>query len=103
MIGALTNHLWQTTLYALAAGLLTVALRKNRAQIRYWLWLTASLKFFVPFSLLMSLGAHLESLPAARKIAAQIVLPAVSSTMVEVTQPFYGGLWLPSSTPANRD
>ena len=60
MIGELTNHLWQSTLFAVAAGLLTVAFRKNRAQVRYWLWFSASLKFLIPFSLLMSLGSHLE-------------------------------------------
>jgi len=32
MIAELTNHLWQSTLFALAAGLLTLALRKNRAR-----------------------------------------------------------------------
>jgi uncharacterized protein (TIGR03435 family) len=87
MIGELTNHVWQSTLFAVAAGLLTVALRKNRAQVRFWLWFSASLKFFVPFSLLMSLGSHLEWAPA-RKIAARIAVPAVSLTMEQITQPF---------------
>ncbi len=48
---AVGNHLWQSTLFAVAAGLLTLALRKNHARARYWLWLAASLKFLVPFSL----------------------------------------------------
>src|SRR5207253_243536 len=69
MIGALAAHLWQSTLFAVIAGLLTLAFRKNRAQVRYWLWLSASLKFLVPFALLMSLGNHLGWAPAARKIA----------------------------------
>jgi hypothetical protein len=34
MIGALTNHLWQSTLFAVVAGLLTVAFRQNRANVR---------------------------------------------------------------------
>jgi bla regulator protein blaR1 len=55
----LANHLWQSTLFAAVAGLLTLALRKNRAQVRYWLWLAASLKFLVPFSLLVSAGSYL--------------------------------------------
>ena len=41
----LANHLWQTTLFAGAAGLLTLLLRKNRACVRYWLWIAASVKF----------------------------------------------------------
>lgn len=53
------NHLWQSTLFAVAAGLLTLVLRKNQAHARYWLWLAASLKFLVPFSLLTNLGSRL--------------------------------------------
>jgi bla regulator protein BlaR1 len=56
---ALGNHLWQSTLFAVAAGLLTLVLRKNQARARYWLWLAASLKFLLPFSLLISLGSRL--------------------------------------------
>jgi bla regulator protein BlaR1 len=54
------NHLWQSTVFAVAAGLLTLVLKKNRARTRYWLWLAASLKFLVPFALLISLGSHIE-------------------------------------------
>jgi bla regulator protein blaR1 len=55
----LANHLWQSTGFAIAAGLLTLMLRKNHARVRYWLWLAASLKFLIPFSLLVTLGSHL--------------------------------------------
>jgi bla regulator protein blaR1 len=55
----LANHLWQSTLFAGVAGVLTVALKKNRAQVRYWLWLAASVKFLIPFSLLVSTGSCL--------------------------------------------
>ena len=58
---SLGNHLWQSTLFASAIALLTLALRNNRAQVRYWLWLAASLKFLIPFSLLVGLGSHLAS------------------------------------------
>jgi len=76
MIGELINHLWQSTLFAAAAGLLTVAFPKNRAQVRHWLWFSASFKFLVPFALLMTLGSHLQWAPLARKIA--IAAPAAS-------------------------
>jgi bla regulator protein BlaR1 len=56
---ALGNHLWQSTLFAVAAGLLTLLLRKNHARARYWLWLAASVKFLIPFSLLVGLGSRL--------------------------------------------
>ena len=88
MIGELTNHLWQSTLFAVVAGLLVVALRKNRARVRYALWLSASLKFFIPFSLLMTLGRRLESVPAAQEIATQIAAVSVSATVEQITEPF---------------
>jgi uncharacterized protein (TIGR03435 family) len=84
MIAELINHLWQSTLFAVVAWLLTMAFRKNRAQVRYWLWLSASLKFLVPFSLLMSLGSHLEWPAPAKKNAA----PAVLFAIKQVAQPF---------------
>jgi bla regulator protein BlaR1 len=55
----LANHLWQSTLFAAVAGLWTLALKKNRAQVRYWLWLAASVKFLIPFSLLVGVGSYL--------------------------------------------
>src|SRR3982074_1087806 len=58
---SLGNHLWQSTLFACLIGLLILVLRNNRAQIRYWLLLAASLKFLVPFSLLIGIGNHLGS------------------------------------------
>jgi hypothetical protein len=99
MLAELTNHVWQSTLFAVAAGLVTVALRKNRAKVRFWLWFSASLKFFVPFSLLMSVGSHLQWAPATQQIAA----PAVSLTMVQLAQPFSGTMPLAPSTRVTRD
>lgn len=59
LAAGLANHLWQSTLIAVAAALLTLLLRKHHARARYWLWLAASLKFLVPFSWLVSIGRHL--------------------------------------------
>jgi bla regulator protein BlaR1 len=80
---ALGNHLWQSTLFAITAGLLTLILRKNQARIRYWLWLTASMKFLLPFSLLVGMGSHLmwSQRPARRNTGFYIA-------MEEVGQPF---------------
>ena len=86
MTGVLANHLWQSTLFALVAGLLAAALRENRAQVRYCLWFTASFKFFVPFSLLMTLGSYLTAAPTVNEVAA--TMPAVSLAMQQITQPF---------------
>ena len=59
MMPELANHLWQSSVFALAAYLLTLTLRKNRAQVRYWLWLAASVKFLLPFSILIAAGVRL--------------------------------------------
>jgi bla regulator protein BlaR1 len=59
---ALLNHLWQSTAVALLAWPIAIVMRKNRARIRYWVWLAASLKFLVPFSLLISAGGPIDVL-----------------------------------------
>jgi hypothetical protein len=42
---------------AVAAGLLSLTLRKNHARARHWLWLVASVKFLIPaFSVLSAWG-----------------------------------------------
>ncbi|QOY87389.1 M56 family metallopeptidase [Paludibaculum fermentans] len=56
---ALAHHLWQSTACLGLAVLLTSALRRNRAYIRYWVWLAASAKFLLPFSALVYLGERL--------------------------------------------
>ena len=57
MIGALIDHLWQSTLFCGGVWLLTFGLRANSAALRHWLWLLASLKFLVPFSAAVYVGA----------------------------------------------
>ena len=50
-------HLLQTTVFAAVIALLSLVFRHDRARTRHWLWMAASIKFFVPFSLLVSLAA----------------------------------------------
>jgi TonB family protein len=59
MLTEIVNHLWQSTLTAVAIAVLVPMLRDNRAHVRYWLWWAASVKFLVPFSLLAMLGGAL--------------------------------------------
>lgn len=70
------NHLWQSTLFALAIAGLTLLLRRNSARLRYWLWLVASIKFLVPFAALAALGAQIPWHPvvAEQGAAAPVVL-----------------------------
>jgi len=85
------NHLWQSTLCAAAAWLLTLALRKNRAAVRYWLWFAESVKFLVPFPLLVSAASQLQW-----RTTAVNTPPAIAIVVEQVSQPFA----LPASTPA---
>jgi len=79
---AVANHLWQSTLVAVWAGILTLVLRQHHARARYWIWLAASLKFLVPFSLLVALGRFLAwSHPAASPAG-------LYSTVEEIAKPF---------------
>ena len=86
---SLLAHLWQSTLCVFVAWLLTLALKNNRASVRYCVWLAASVKFLVPFSLLVSAGSELGSraLPASEQTR-------VFSVVEEISRPFI------SSAPA---
>ncbi|MBZ5636036.1 MAG: hypothetical protein LAO55_23150 [Acidobacteriia bacterium] len=78
----IANHLWQSTLFAATAGLLALLLRKYGPQARYALWLAASAKFLVPFSLLMAAGGWLS------RNADVPVAPPISLAIQQVNEPF---------------
>ena len=80
---ALGNHLWQSTLCLVIAGLLALILRRNHARARYGLWLAASVKFLIPFSLLVGIGSHLASPRALPQTQSGFIF-----AMEEVSQPF---------------
>lgn len=82
MIAMLGNHLWQSTLFALGVALVIAVLRHDAARIRYSLWLAASLKFLVPFSLLAAVGARLAP-PYDVPISAIFVLPVPLERLAE--------------------
>src|SRR6516165_7620157 len=83
------NHLWQSTLFAVVAGLLTLFLRENRAHVRYWLWLLASVKFLFPFSILVTVGGLLGRHTTAA-VAPTGMLPTAdfSSFVEQIGKPF---------------
>jgi len=76
----LANHVWQSTVFAFVVALLTLALKNNRAEIRFWLVLTASLKFLIPFSLLAGTGTFI---PGPRTLP-----PLVQAGMSRAVEPF---------------
>lgn len=80
---ALGNHLWQSTAVTGIAWLLALSLRKNHARTRYWVWMIASVKYLIPFSLFIAAG---ESLRAA--FATPIQKPALAAVMEQITLPF---------------
>jgi len=79
----IVNHLWQSTLFALAAGIVVLALRNHGGRVRYWIWLAASLKFLLPFSLLVSAGRQIET-PVVMTPA---VAERVGSTFLVMSDP----------------
>ena len=83
----LCHHLWQSTLFLGIVALLALLLQKNQARIRYWLWMTASVKFLIPFSLLVSLGSHLPwpSHAVAPKTTAYVAIEEMSQPFMEAT------------------
>src|SRR5579863_7273288 len=90
----LASHLWQSTLFAVALGLLTLALRPNRARVRYSLWLAASYKFLLPFSWLVSFGNHFQWR------AAPAIVPSTFTAVAEVASPPIFLSELPAVRPA---
>jgi bla regulator protein BlaR1 len=84
-LSPVANHLWQSTLFAGAAGLLTLALRKNPARARHWIWVAASWKFLIPFSLFVAMGGQIEWKTSPARVPAA---PMVSVVMQQFTQPF---------------
>ena len=77
------NHLWQSTGFAAVAVLLALALRANTARARYWLWLTASVKFLIPFSVLAAIGGSL-----GRWLVPTVPVSRFPSVIAEIVQPF---------------
>src|SRR5436190_2353769 len=83
-MNALINHIWQSTAFAIAIGLLAFTFRKNRAAVRHWLWFSASLKFFIPFAFLIGLGSSVKWKPSTENIPAAAITFAVEPLSVPV-------------------
>ncbi|HTM04995.1 MAG TPA: M56 family metallopeptidase [Vicinamibacterales bacterium] len=83
---AIVNHLWQSTLFTVAAALLALCLRHHRATVRFWVWQAASVKFLVPFASLAAMGARLPL--GVRGTAPESALLLVwTTTLVPLSQP----------------
>lgn len=93
---SIANHLWQSTLFAGVAGLLALLLRRKRAQTRYVLWLVASVKFLVPFSVLVEVGDNVGHHTAAA------TPQGLSDAIEQVSQPFGAAVPFGNVQMANR-
>ncbi len=80
MLSLVYDHLWQSTVFAAAAGLFSAALRQNRARVRHGLWLAASIKFLIPLAVLIELGGRI---PWNRVPPSEL-----SAVVVAMTEPF---------------
>ncbi|HWC96949.1 MAG TPA: M56 family metallopeptidase [Candidatus Sulfopaludibacter sp.] len=101
----LAQHLWESTWFVAAVWLLTLLLRKEAARFRYWLWLAASVKFLIPFALLVNTGRHipvaaapaavLRSLPRVAESAAPMTAAVLPAPAQPALPPFLlPGIWL---------
>ena len=79
---AVADHLWQSTLFVIAVWVIILTLRKNRAAVRHRLWLAASVKFLIPFSLMADIGSHFQWETSVT------TPPAVSMIVETISQPF---------------
>ncbi len=88
------HHLWQSSCFALGAGLVAFSLRRNSPKVRYWVWLSASLKFLLPFALLVGVG---QVVP--RRAATAAAFPLFPNTVVQIAEPLAPGAG--SAAPAH--
>jgi bla regulator protein BlaR1 len=93
----IATHIWQSTLFAIVASLLTLVLKRKPACVRYAIWLAASYKFLVPFSCLISIGALFE-----RQSPPPVVPQAISTLTQVVATPVFLAPVIPATiTPAH--
>ena len=89
-MNAIASHIWESTIFALAAGLLTLMLRQNSASVRYWIWFAAAAKFLVPLAALSAVANRIplpqwpqgasDALQTATVVFRTASLPAVTGT-----------------------
>ena len=97
MITDVANHVWQSTVFAAGAGLLTLLVRRNHARVRYWLWFAASVKFLVPFTLLGSLASYVDWAPETPRQLS----PTVAAVATQITEPFSDEILTAAPGPAS--
>jgi TonB family protein len=77
------DHLWQSTLVVVMAAALCVLLRRHAARVRYAVYLLATTKFLVPFTVLAAVGST-----APWPVAVGSDAPVAVTTVFTLGQPF---------------
>ncbi len=95
----LFNHLWQSTVCAGVVALLSLALRRNRARLRYGIWFVASVKFLVPFAALAAAGSLLEWRQAPAPLASVVTSPAVRAFQAPFAELSLDSIAVAAATP----
>ena len=90
---AIANHVWQSTLFAAAVALVVVVCRRFGPRARYGLWLAASGKFLIPFSILSTAGRRFG------QRAAVPIAPPFSFAIGHVNEPFSSELFSSIAPP----
>lgn len=102
-MNAIADHVWQSTWFAFAAWMFALCLRKERAQVRCWIWLAASLKFLFPFAILSWIGHQFSVavddtaalLPVVKRVASPLTSPSVISQVSSSIQWLLLAIWAP--------
>ena len=89
-------HLWQTTCFIAFIAVLALAYRRGPARVRYGIWLAASVKFLIPFSLLVSIGSQFPKPAAVEPQHVRVVSPTERVDQIFVSLPMTAQT---SSTP----
>jgi len=82
-IDVVVNHLWQSSWFVVGAAAVAFALRAHSPKVRHWIWLAASLKFLVPFALLVGVGSLVPWPPPSVASAPVGVIPDAVAFVVE--------------------
>lgn len=105
---ALAEHLWQSTIVCAALWALSRMLRRNAAKMRFRLWMLASIKFLLPFSLLITAGETISTqkkeVPRMAPLFSVMIEGPTNSTMAtrRIAAPAADASSLKQTPPAKR-
>src|SRR5688572_13424631 len=96
---ALGSHLLQSTLFAGLCWLAARLLKRHRASTRYAIWLAASVKFLLPFSILVGIGGYAGEFTDLRVVPEEwFVAPSGDTNALTVQGP---GLQTAQQSPSS--